>query len=131
MSAWWSLPRAAPVLLRHLMAYAEMAEQDIADYSSRLMAKLVAAAVAIIAGLFTLALICIAVVAAAWDTPHRMLAIYWMLGGFGALTLIAGVIASNRGSADSSLFESVQREWREDRVILERILAAEDHEAVK
>ncbi len=127
MSAWWKLAKAAPVLLRHFLAYAELAEQDLEVYSRRLMAQCAVFAVALIAGFFTLALSCVAVVAATWDTPNRMPAIYGMLGGCALVALIAVVVAFQRAARAPALFESVRREWGEDRVILDRLLAEEDH----
>jgi uncharacterized membrane protein YqjE len=131
MSAWWSLPQAAPVLLRHLLAYAELAEQDLANYSRHLKAQVIAVAIAAVTGFFTVAMLCVAVVAAYWDTTNRMPAIYWLLGGFAAVTLISVLIARSRAAVDTSVFASVKREWSEDRVILERMLAAGDHDQRK
>jgi uncharacterized membrane protein YqjE len=128
MSAWWSLPQAAPVLLRHLLAYAELAEQDLANYSRRMKAQLIAIAIAAVTGFFAVAMVCVAVVAANWDTPNRMQAVYWLLGGFAAVTVICVLIARSRAVVDTAVFSSVKREWSEDRVILERILAAEEHD---
>jgi uncharacterized membrane protein YqjE len=128
MSAWWSLPQAAPVLLRHLLAYAELAEQDLANYSRRMKAQLIAIAISAVTGFFAVAMVCVAVVAANWDTPNRMQAVYWLLGGFAAVTVICVLIARSRAVVDTAVFSSVKREWSEDRVILERILAAEEHD---
>jgi len=123
MSGWWSLPQAAPVLLRHLSAYAELVEQDLAVAQRQISARLVALAIASMAGLFTLLLVCLAVVAAAWDTPHRMTAIYCMIGIFAAVLLIGIAYLARIDAQSQSLLASVRREWAIDRVILDRILA--------
>lgn len=122
MSAWWSLPQAAPILLRHLLAYAELAEEDLQRFSQRATARLFAVLVALLGAIFMLFMVCVAVIAAAWDTPHRMTAIFWLLGSFTATTLLA-LLAALKWRKQASLFESVKKEWSQDRVILDRLLA--------
>jgi len=48
----WSLPRAAPVLLRHLAAYFELAALDLARTQRELTAQLVASAILAVSLLF-------------------------------------------------------------------------------
>ena len=123
MSGWWSLPRAAPILLRHLSAYAELVEQDLAVAQRQISARLVAIALILLTGLFTLLLICAAIIGATWDTPQRMMAFYWMIGVFAVLLLMALGYLSRINSQSDSLFANVKREWVIDRVVLDRLLA--------
>jgi uncharacterized membrane protein YqjE len=122
MSAWLSLPQAVPILLRHLLAYAELAEEDLQHISRRATGRLLALAVALLGAIFMLFMICVAVIAAVWDTPHRMAAILWLLGFFVLLTAGALYAALGRMREDTSMFAGVKKEWSQDRVILERLL---------
>ena len=121
----WSLPRAAPALLRHLAAYIELAAQDLARTQRELTAQLVASAILAVSLLFAVLMGCLAVVAGTWDTPYRMAAIAWMGGGFLVVAVLAALYRSNVAKSQSPLLSSVRREWQEDRVILERILSSE------
>jgi uncharacterized membrane protein YqjE len=121
----WLLPKAAPALLRHVAAYADLASLDLARARREIAAEFLGAAVAAISTLFALFMGCLAVVAYTWDTPHRVSAIAWMGGGFLALAIAAAAYRANAVRAKSQLLASVRREWQEDRVILERILSSD------
>jgi uncharacterized membrane protein YqjE len=123
MSGWWSLPHAAPILLRHLGAYAELVEQDLAVAQRQFTARLLAMSVIVFAALFTVLLICVAIVAATWDTAARMTAIYWMIGVFAVLLSIGIGYLARINAQSQSLLASVQREWAVDRLILDEFLA--------
>ena len=88
MRVLWSLPKAAPALLRHLGAYVELAALD-------------------------------------FERAKRD-AVGGMGGGFVALALIAMVYRSKAAAEEPPFLDSVRREWKEDSVILERILADDD-----
>jgi uncharacterized membrane protein YqjE len=121
----WSLPKAAPALLRHLVAYVDLASLDLARAQREITAELLTSAIAVICGLFAVFMGCLAVVAYTWDTPHRMTAIAWMGGGFLVVAIVAVAYLSNAARAKSPLLDSVRREWQEDRVLLERILSSD------
>ncbi|HEY2145502.1 MAG TPA: phage holin family protein [Steroidobacteraceae bacterium] len=122
----WTLSRAAPALLRHAIAYIELAGLDLARTQSELTRRLIAGAIIAICALFTLLLGCLAVVACTWDTPHRVAAIAWMGGGFLLIAVAAAIYLSRAARARLPMFAQVRREWREDRVILERIVSDDD-----
>lgn len=126
MRALWSLPKAAPALMRHIGAYIELAELDLARTQRELTAQLVAIAVVAICALFAVILACIGVVAYTWNTPYRVAAIAWMGGGFLVLAIAAAIYLAKLSRARSPLLGDVRREWQEDRVILERILADDE-----
>jgi uncharacterized membrane protein YqjE len=65
-------------------------------------------------------------VAYTWDTPYRVAAIGCMGGGFVIVAIIAAIYRSSLVRAAPPLLSDVQREWQEDRVILERIIADEN-----
>jgi uncharacterized membrane protein YqjE len=120
----WLLPKAAPALLRHLAAYADLASLDLARARRELAAEFLASAVAAICTLFAVFMGCLAVVAYTWDTPHRVSAIAWMGGGFLGIAIVAAAYRANAVRAKSQLLASVRRQWQEDRVLLERILSS-------
>jgi uncharacterized membrane protein YqjE len=122
----WSLPKAAPALLRHLAAYIDLASLDLARAYRETAAEALASAIIVIGGLFAVFMGCLAVVAYTWDTPHRMSAIGWMGGAFAGIALVAAAYRSRIVRAKSPLMDSVRREWQEDRVLLERILSSEE-----
>ncbi|HEY4446811.1 MAG TPA: hypothetical protein VGN30_21200 [Steroidobacteraceae bacterium] len=125
MRLLWSLPKAAPALLRHAAAYADLASLDLARARREIAAELLASAIAAISSLFAVFMGCLAVVAYTWDTPHRVSAIVWMAGGFAGIAIVATAYRASAVRAKSPLFSFVRRQWQEDRVLLERLLSAD------
>jgi uncharacterized membrane protein YqjE len=121
----WSLPRAAPALLRHIGAYVELAGLDLARTQREIMAQVVASAVVAICALFAVFLVCLGVIAYTWNTPYRLAAIAWMAGGFVVVAIGAALYRARGARARSPLLADVRREWQEDRVLLERILSTD------
>jgi uncharacterized membrane protein YqjE len=126
LRALWSLPKAAPALLRHIAAYVDLAGLDLARTQREVTAQLVACVVLAVCLLFAVLLACLGVVAYTWDTPYRVAAIAWMSGGFLVVAIAAAIYWVGVSRARSPLLSDVRREWQEDRVILERILSDED-----
>jgi uncharacterized membrane protein YqjE len=126
MRVLWSLPKAAPALIRHLGAYVELAAYDLEQATRDAVSGIVAAVVVGVALLFAVLMGCAAVIAITWDTPHRLAAIGWMGGGFLALAILALIYQSKSAAGKPPFLDSVRRAWKEDSVILERILADED-----
>jgi uncharacterized membrane protein YqjE len=122
----WSLPKAAPALMRHIGAYIELAGLDLARAQREITAEVVAAAVVALCMLFAVFMACLGVVACTWDTAYRVAAIAWMGGGFLAIAIAAVVYRSRLGRDRSPLLSEVRREWQEDRVILERVLSSDE-----
>jgi uncharacterized membrane protein YqjE len=122
----WSLPKAAPAILRHVVAYAELAGQDLEQTQRDFGTRLLASAVVGSCAFFVIFSGCLVVVALTWDTPHRVSAIAWMGGSFLLLAIIAALYLSKVIGAQFPFLGAVRREWAEDRVILERILSDQD-----
>jgi uncharacterized membrane protein YqjE len=122
----WSLPKAAPALLRHFAAYVELAECDLAQTQRDVAARLVAFVVVSVSLFFAVLMGCLAVVAATWDTPYRLTAILCMGGGFIVLAVIAMIYRANIIRGQAPFLASVRQAWQEDRVVLERILSDEN-----
>ena len=121
----WSLSKAAPALLRHCATYAELATLELARARRQMRAQLVAVAAMLICWVFAAVLGCMAIIAYTWDTPHRVGTIAVMAGAFLLLGLASALYRSNLSRRNSPLFSAVRKEWQEDSVILERILAGE------
>jgi uncharacterized membrane protein YqjE len=121
----WSLPKAAPALLRHVAAYVELVSLDLARAQKEITTELLALAVVAICGLFAVFMGCLVVVAYTWDTPYRVAAIAWMGGGFLVVAIAAAAYRANAARAKSQFLASVRQEWQQDRVLLERILSSD------
>jgi uncharacterized membrane protein YqjE len=126
MRVLWSLPKAAPALLRHLGAYVDLAALDLERAKRDAVAGIIVSLVIVVCLLFAILMGCAAVIAVTWDTPHRLVAIAWMGGGFLALAVIAMIYRSKSAAGEAPFLDTVRREWKEDSVILERILADDD-----
>jgi len=124
--ALWSLPKAAPALLRHLAAYAELIALDIAAAQREFTTQLITVVIMGVCVLLALLCACIGVIAYTWDTPYRVATIAWMSGGFLIIATIAAVMSANRAKSRSPFLADVQREWQQDRVLLERILSSDE-----
>jgi uncharacterized membrane protein YqjE len=123
MRLLWSLPKAAPALLRHLAAYAELVGYDLQQTQRELSANVAVSVVAAVSVFFAVLMGCATVVAITWDTPQRVAAIEWMGGGFLIVAVIALLYRANMLRDQAPFLASVRRAWEEDRVILERILS--------
>jgi uncharacterized membrane protein YqjE len=122
----WSLPKAAPAILRHLVAYTELVGQDLERTQRDFGTRLLASAILGLCVFFVILSGCLAVVALTWDTPYRLAAIAWMGGGFLLVAIIAALYRSKVIGGQTPFLGTLRREWAEDRVILERILSEQD-----
>jgi uncharacterized membrane protein YqjE len=126
MRLLWSLPKAAPALLRHVLAYAELAVQDLEQVQRDFGARLLAGVIVSICVFFLVLTGCLLVVAMTWDTPHRVSAILWMGAAFIVVAVGAVAYRFQTLSSQAPFLATVRREWREDRVILDHILSPDE-----
>jgi uncharacterized membrane protein YqjE len=126
MRLLWSLPKAAPALLRHVLAYVELAVQDLDQLQRDFGVRLLAAVIVGICVFFLLLTGCLLVVALTWDTPHRVSAIIWMGVAFLLVAVAAVAYRFQVLSSQARFLATVRREWALDRVILDRILSPEE-----
>lgn len=124
MRLLWLLPKAAPALLRHWVAYVDLVSLDLADAQRELRTEIVISAILVMCALFALLMGCLLVVAYTWDTPNRVAAIAWMAGGFLVAAIVAAVYRAKAARAKSEFLGSVRREWHADRALLEHILSS-------
>jgi hypothetical protein len=72
---------------------------------------------------FTIAMLCLAVIARTWDTPNRVMAIAWMGGVFGLLLVVAALYRSRLLRARTPFLASVKSGLAADRMALDRIMS--------
>ena len=113
--------------MRHIGAYVELVGLDLQRTQREITAQLIATAIVAICALFAVFLVCLGVIAYTWDTPYRLAAIAWMAGGFVVIAIVALVYRARIARDRTEMFADVQREWQEDKVILERILSSEEN----
>jgi uncharacterized membrane protein YqjE len=123
MRVLWLLPKAAPALLRHIGAYVELVALELEKSRRDLSVNILAGVVAGVCVFFTVLMGCVVIVALTWDTPYRVEAVAWTGGGFLTAAVIALIYRSKVMKAQEPFLASVKREWQEDVVVLEGILA--------
>lgn len=126
MRLLWSLPKAIPAILRHLIAYAELIGEDLEQAKRDIAARLIAAAILLVCVFFTVLCAFSIVVALYWDTSNRVAAIACMGGVFLALSIACGLYRAKLLGGQAAFLSTVRREWSEDRAILEKILSDQD-----
>ena len=120
------LPRVAPVLVRHLGAYVELLMQDLARGRAGFARQLTMLMIAAFGFAGAAVMLCVAILAASWDTTHRMTAVYSLLAFFVGLSGLAAAQAARLRSKQPPLFAGLEREWRLDRVLVARVLSNQD-----
>ena len=123
MRVLWLLPKAAPALLRHIGAYAELLALELEQSRRDLSVNILSGVVAGICAFFAVLMGCVVIVALTWDTPYRVPAIAWTGGGFLTAAVLALIYRSKVMKAQQPFLANVKREWQEDIVVLESILA--------
>ena len=128
MRALWSLPKAAPALLRHIAAYVELVGLDLARAQKEIARSLVISVVAGLCVLLALLFGCFALIAYYWDSPYRVTAILSIGGVFALAAVLLFVYRASLARARSVFLGDVTQQWHEDRILLERILSPGDEE---
>jgi uncharacterized membrane protein YqjE len=123
MRVLWLLPKAAPALLRHIGAYLELLALDLEQSKRDLTMNILASVVAGVCVFFALLMGCVVIVALTWDTPYRVPAVAWTGGAFLAVAVLALIYRSKVMKDQQAFLTLVKREWQEDVVVLESILA--------
>ncbi|MDB6086115.1 MAG: hypothetical protein JWN43_3996, partial [Gammaproteobacteria bacterium] len=116
MRLLWLLPKAAPAILRHIAAYAELAGQDLEQLQRDYGARLLAGAIVGLCVFFVILSGCLVVVALTWDTPYRVTAMIWMGCVFLLIAVIASVYRAQVVKTQPPFLSTVRREWQQDRV---------------
>jgi uncharacterized membrane protein YqjE len=119
----WLLPKAAPALLRHIGAYVELVALELEQSRRDLTVNMLAAVVAGVCVFFAVLMGCVVIVALTWDTPYRVPAVAWTGGAFLAVAVLALIYRAKVIKDQPPFLAAVKREWQEDVVVLESILA--------
>lgn len=128
MRALWSLPKAAPALLRHIAAYVELVGLDLARAQAEIAKSLVVVVVAGLCVLLALLFGCVGLIAYYWDTPYRVTVILSIGGIFVLAAVVLFLYRASLSRARSVFLGDVSQQWQEDRILLERILSPADEE---
>jgi uncharacterized membrane protein YqjE len=124
-----ALPRIAPLLVRHVIGYADLAGEELDGIALRLRRRAIAAATCALAAFISVLLGCVLVIALAWETPYR----YWVIAGlavaFCGTALIAGATVRRERREGGRLFGRLREEWSQDRQALQQIMASRNEDA--
>jgi uncharacterized membrane protein YqjE len=120
-----TVPLAAPIVLRHLAAYGELAGEDLLRARRELQDGVVASTLIVLGFFFVVQMLCLAVIAQTWDTPNRLLAIAAMGAVFIVLLIAAALYRARVLRARTPFLAGVKRELRADRAALDQILSQE------
>jgi len=129
MRVLWLLPKAAPALLRHIGAYVELLALELDQSRRDQTFNILAAVVAGVCVFFAVLMGCVVIIALTWDTPYRVPAVAWTGGAFLTVAVLALIYRSNAMKDQQPFLATVKREWAEDAVILENLLAESEHRA--
>jgi len=122
------LPKFAPIVARHFAAYLELFADEAAELGTHVARRVVAIIVALLALSFTLALACVWVLNAVWDTPWRQFAIVALLVVFAAATAVAWITATKRPVAAQGAFHRLRTEWTLDQQLIVELMDAKYNE---
>lgn len=120
------IARLAPLVLRHLSAYADVAGEDAREATAIVARKLVLVLAAAACGFIALLMLCVLLLALARDGPWRA----WTAAGL-ALAFAAGAVALawpvlRRGRGRHALFfHRIRTELHRDRELIERAFDGE------
>jgi uncharacterized membrane protein YqjE len=119
------LSAVAAIAVRHAGAYTELILSDLDAASAAVRRRAIAASVMACASVFAVAMACVWLIAAAWDTAARN----WAIGGLLGLFLVIAAAALWRfkalGAAAPGVLPQTAREWSKDRQILEELFERE------
>ena len=109
----------APNLEFRLASKALELEQSRRDLTVNMLASVIAG----VCVFFAVLMGCVVIVALTWDTPYRVPAVAWTGGAFLTAAVLALIYRSKVMKDQQPFLDSVKREWQEDVVVLESILA--------
>jgi uncharacterized membrane protein YqjE len=115
------LSAVASIAVRHAGAYTDVILSDLEATSMRARRRLITATVLACASVLAVAMACVWLIAAAWDTAARIWVIGGLLGLFLAIAAAAFWKLHVLGSGAPGVLPQTAREWAKDRRILEEL----------
>ena len=122
------LPRTGSLLLQHIAAYADLLTEELVRSRNAIGLRLNGLLLLAASLMGATTMLCVAIVAANWDTPRRMTAIYALLAGFMVLAVAAGSYVRNLRLRQPPPFAKLRREWQLDRELLANLLSGRSEE---
>jgi uncharacterized membrane protein YqjE len=112
------LPKVAPVAVRHLAAYVDLAAAESANAVAAMKPRLMGYALTFIAALFTLLMGCLWIMIAVWDTAWRGATAGILFAAFLLLTIGGALYASRGWLPGTRPFEHLRSELERDTRLL-------------
>jgi hypothetical protein len=123
------LPKFAPIVARHFSAYLDLFADDASELGTHMARRMVAMIVALLALSFTLAMACVWILSAVWDTPWRQFGIASLLLVFAIGTVVAWFVAVRKPEAEWSPFHRLRSEWTLDEQLIAELMEGKHEEA--
>jgi len=118
------LPKFAPLVARHCAAYLELFADEAGELGSYLARRTAAVVAALLALSFTLAMACVWILNAVWDTPWRQAGIIGLMLLFAAAAVAAWITAVRRPVAGWTPFHRLRSEWALDEQLIAELMDA-------
>lgn len=112
------LPKVAPVAVRHLAAYVDLAAAESTQAVAVMKPRLMGYALTFIAALLTVLMGCLWIMVAVWDTAWRSATAGILFAAFLLLTIAAALIASRAWRPGTRPFEHLRSELQRDTRLL-------------
>jgi uncharacterized membrane protein YqjE len=117
------LATTTSLVVRHACAYGDLIADDVQSAYAAFVRRLWVGVVLAAAVVFSVAMACVWVIVAAWDTPARQ----WLIAGLFGLFVLASVAAfmvlKALNDPPPSMLPKTRLEWEKDRLLLDDILA--------
>jgi uncharacterized membrane protein YqjE len=115
------LPGLAPIIVKHLGAYVELAMTDASQLMQSLMRRMLGALVALVGVVVSLMLGCTWLISVAWNTPWRDATIAALLVAFVMMAIGGTVTALRSWPIANAPFARLRSEWSGDQTLLDEM----------
>lgn len=119
------LATAASIAVRHAGAYTELILSDVEVAGAAVRRRLIAGTLLGAAAAFAIALGCVLLIVATWDTAARLWSIVALIGFFAGIAVLAYRQMRQLDHAAPAMLERTAREWAKDRQLLEDLFERE------
>ena len=123
------LPKFAPIVARHFSAYLDLFADDAAELGTHMAKRMIATLAAMLAFSFALAMGCVWILAALWDTPWRYYGIAALFTLFAIATAVAWFTASRPPQVEWSPFQRLRAEWVLDEQLIAELMQGSEGSA--